>query len=78
MNIKITKKPTGVPTCSVACSSGVTNDRAPEVTMFIRSYDAHDMGDGVGWMIMSLDEAKDLANQILKAVESAETLVRMP
>lgn len=71
MNVKITKKPTGIPECSVACSPGVTDDGARQVAMTIVAHDAHGIGTGVGRVVLSVAEARDLAARLVMAAEVA-------
>ena len=72
MNIKITKKPTGIPECTIACAPGTTDLGVRQVTMFLRAIDAHGIGDGVGRIVLSPAEARVLGLRLLSLANEAD------
>lgn len=71
MDIKITKKPTGIPQAEVVCAHGVAPHGAEQVTMFLRAIDAHQIVEGVGRVVMTKQEALDLAARLVRAAEGS-------
>ena len=72
MDIKINAKPKGIPTCEIACAPGEHPNGAPQVTMFLKSIDAHGLGDSVGRINLSPAEARALAGHLVRAADRAE------
>jgi hypothetical protein len=72
MDIKITKKPTGIPQAEIACSSGERTDGVRIIMLAIASIDAHQIREGVGRVTMSPTEARTLAAELLRTADEAE------